>query len=372
MAQRKLKLMLSSRSDKFSIPDGSGGSISLRDVRVQIRRDIEEANFLGESLLDVWINETEDGDHDETAWDECIRQAEDCDLFISLYDGSAGWAPIGGAVGICQAEFDAALRLAPAKVKVIRLPGASMKAGNVLDQRFHDALSRASRFEVHVKTDWPELRKRVHGLVRQMVLAAAQEGAREFRKSGANVGQALDWSRLTFSERSHAIANTISGSLENRGATLLRGDVVRAVTQIGTQKILFCCHGAPRSLSLAAAREFVGQPFLRDHRLIDGAAPDVSGPVHFVGCPKGVTENQAVNLLGFPDFTVVEGSFGVYAADKTLKIQLCLLRDCADPGSTRNAVGRFFEWLDRSGELFLLSERASARRRIIDAILGEA
>lgn len=79
-----------------------------------------------------------------------------------------------------------------------------------------------------------------------------------------------------------------------------------------------------------------------------------------------------MNLLGFPDFTVVEGSFGVYAADKTQKIQLCLLGDCADPGSTRNAVGRFFEWLERSGELPLLIERASARRRIIDAILAES
>ena len=72
------------------------------------------------------------------------------------------------------------------------------------------------------------------------------------------------------------------------------------------------------------------------------------------------------------DFTVVEGSFGVYAADKTQKIQLCLLSDCADPGSTRNAVTRYFEWLGRSGELPMLVERAAARRRIIDAVLAEA
>jgi hypothetical protein len=362
--------MISSRSDRFSLPDGAGGSISLRDARLQLKADLENAEYLGSSLIDVWINEAEDGDHSETAWDECILQAESCDLFISLYDGSAGWAPTGGAVGICQAEFDAALRLAPGKVKVIRLPGAKMKAGNTLDQRFQEALSKASRFETHVKTDWPDLRSRVHGLVNQMVLGAAQEGVRERRKSGANVGQALDWSRMTFPERSGAIATTISGSLVDRGATLLDGSV-RASTPLAGSEILFCCHGAPRSLSYSAAREFVGQPFLRDHQMVDGATSDVSGPVHLVGCPKSVTESQAVNLLGFPDFTVVEGSFGVYAADKTLMVQLCLLRDCADPGSTRNAVGRFFEWLERSGELSLLSERAASRRRIIDAILAE-
>lgn len=372
MAQRKLKLMISSRSDKFSIPDGSGGKMSLRDARLQLKSDLEGASFLGGGLLDVWINEAEDGDHDTTAWDECILNAEKCDLFISLYDGSAGWAPDGGAVGICQAEFDAALRIAPGKVKVIRLPGARMNPSKPHENRFHDTLTKASRFETHVKNDWPELREKFQGLARQMILKAAQEGAREFRKSGANVGKALDWSRMTFVERSEALASAISQALEDRGATLLPSNGVRAVTKVADSELIFCCHGSPRSLSVAAAREIVGQPFLRDHELIEGAALNVGGPVHLIGCPKGVTESQAVTLLGFPDFTVVEGSFGVYAADKTQKIQLCLLRDCADPGSTHNAVGRFFEWLDRSGELELLSERAEARRRIIDAVLAEA
>jgi hypothetical protein len=372
MAQQKLRMMISSRSDRFSIPDGRGGMIALREARLQLKQDLEGEGFLGEGLLDVWINEAEDGDHDATAWDECIANAEACDLFISLYDGSAGWAPAGGAVGICQAEFDAALRLAPGKVKVVRLPGNKLDAKNPRDVRFLDALTKASRFEIQVKKDWPELRERMHLLARQMVLRAAQEGAREYRKSGANVGQALDWSRMTFAERSVAIANAIAGALEARKGLILSGDIARVVVQVDGQDTLICCHGAPRSLSVAAAREFVGQPFLRDHRLVDGVAANIAGPVHFIGCPRSATESQAVNLLGFPDFTVVEGSFGVYAADKTQKIQLCLLADCVDPGSTRNAVTRFFEWLERSGEQRLLLQRAASRRRIIDTILAEA
>jgi hypothetical protein len=74
-----------------------------------------------------------------------------------------------------------------------------------------------------------------------------------------------------------------------------------------------------------------------------------------------------VSLLGFPEFTVVEGTFGVYASDTVQKIQLCLLANCADPGSTRNAV----EWLTRSRELTIMAHRAASRRRIVEAILEE-
>lgn len=372
MAQQKLRLMLSSRSDAYSVPDGKSGLITMRDVRRQLRKDIESASFLGGGLVEVWINEDENGDHDATAWDECIAIAQECNLFICLYDGSAGWAPPGGAVGICQGEFDAALRVAPNKVKVVRLPGAKRTAGNLLDERFEQALTKAGRFEVHIKKDWPELQKRIPDVVRDMVLRAAHEGSREFRKSGSNVGQALDWSRMTFADRSTAIANTIAEALIDRRGTLIAGDKARVVVPLQSQDTLICCHGAPRSLSVAASREFVGQPFLQDHLLVDGTPDDVAGPLHFIGCPKGTTENQAVSLLGFPDFTVVEGSFGIYAADKTQKIQLCLLADCADPGSTRNAVGRFFEWAERSGELPLLLARAASRRRIVDAVVAES
>ncbi len=130
------------------------------------------------------------------------------------------------------------------------------------------------------------------------------------------------------------------------------------------------CHGAPRSLSVSASRELVGQPFLQDHGLIDGLDTKIIGPIHLIGCPKGVTETQAVTMLGFPDFIVVEGDFGIYAADRVQRIQLCLLANCGDPGSTRNAVDRFFGWLDTSGELPDMIARAKARRKIIQAILA--
>lgn len=375
MTLPKLRLMISSRSDRFSIPDGAGGMMTLREARERLKAGIEAEAFFGNGLVEVWINEREHGDTSDTAWNECLHQAEACDLFVALYDGDAGWAPPGSAVGICQAEFDTALRLAPGKMRIVRLPGANPAAGNLLDQSFHEALAAARRFETHVKKDWPELRAAIASLVREMVLGAALEGTREFRRSGGNLGQALDWSRMTFTERAAAIGLTIADATRRRGTAsgTTRGTTsgdTRATVTLDGEAVLFACHGAPRSLSLAASREMVGQPFLRDHEILRAAASGVIGPIHIIGCPKGVTETQAVSLLGFPDFTVVEGSFGVYAADRVQRIQLCLLANCSDPGSTRNAVERFFEWLDRSRELPAMLDRAKSRRRIIDAILA--
>lgn len=368
MTAPKLRLMISSRSDRFSIPDGDGGTMTLRGARERLKAEIEAETYFGNGLVDVWINEREHGDVDDTAWNECLHQAEACDLFIALYDGNAGWAPPGSAVGICQAEFDTALRLAPGKVKIIRLPGAKLAAANKLDQAFHEALAAARRFETHVRTGWPELRAAVTSLVREMVLKAALEGSREFRRSGGNLGEALNWSRLTFAERAAAIGQTIAAAVRHRGASDTTDTATIASVTLDGEELLFACHGAPRSLSVSASREMVGQPFLRDHEILPTLRGAI-GPIHLIGCPKGVTETQAVSLLGFPDFTVVEGSFGVYAADRVQRIQLCLLANCADPGSTRNSVERFFEWLDRSHELPSMIERAKARRRIIEAIL---
>lgn len=363
--------MISSRSDAFGIPDGQGGEISLRDVRTTLKRSLEAAEFLGGSLLEVWINETEHGNQTDNAWDECLAEATDCDLFIALYDGDPGWERDNSGLGICQAEFDAAFNTAPQKVQVVRLPKAKLpKPPSKAATRFLDSLTRAQRFETHIKDDWPELQAKIKELVRTMVLRTGLEGARQFRKSGANVGQALDWTRMDFNERSYAIRQAIAVAVgrDRTGRTALN----EALREVDDQTLLFVCHGAPRSMAEAAGREAVGRPFFFDHRLVsaDTSATFV-GPVHLIGCPKGVTDLQAITLLGTPDITVVPGSFGVYAVDRVNMVQVCLLADCADSGSTRNAVARLFEWLERSGEQGPLVKRAAARRRILDVIADE-
>lgn len=348
--------------------------MTLRQARDLLKAEIEAADFLGTRLVDVWINEHAIGEHDQTAWDECIAQAEKCDLFITLWDGSAGWAMKGGSIGICEAEFTAAFNTAPGKVKVVRLPKPKIATGvgYKRDLRFLAALDAANAFEVHVQEGWPDLRAKMLQTVREQVLKLAREGAREVRRSGGNVGQALDWSRMSFVERADEIGRTIASALQDRGGTTVPGKGPAAVVvELDGHELLFACHGAPRSLSTSPGREAVGQPFLSDHLLIARDEGTTSGPIHLVGCPKGVTENQAVTLLGFPEFTVVEGTFGVYASDTVQKIQLCLLANCADPGSTRNTVERLVEWLSRSHESVIMADRAAARRRIVEAIRNE-
>lgn len=201
-----------------------------------------------------------------------------------------------------------------------------------------------------------------------MILRAAHEGVRDFHKSGLNTGPALDWSRMDFESRSQAIRDTIVQSVESNAAS----GSTSAVRILEKQKVIFVCHGAPRSMGEAAGREAVGKPFTSDYKLVGSVLKaGYIGPIHLVGCPKNVTDLQALNFLGVSDVTVVPGSFGVYAVDRVNMVQVCLLAQCNDPGSTRNAVARLFEWLSRSGELPPLIRRAASRRKILQVIAQE-
>jgi hypothetical protein len=84
-----------------------------------------------------------------------------------------------------------------------------------------------------------------------------------------------------------------------------------------------------------------------------------------------VNEAQAMCVLGFPDAFILSDRFGVYVADNIQKIQLCLLADCRDAPSTKHAVQRLFDWLERSGEDKQLLARSTSRRAIVESILAE-
>jgi hypothetical protein len=94
----------------------------------------------------------------------------------------------------------------------------------------------------------------------------------------------------------------------------------------------------------------------------------VVGPVHIIACHKTVTEAQAINLLGFPDATVVSTPFGIYLVDNVQKIQILLIKECRDPTSTNLGLQRFTTWLAQTGEDILLTKRAKGRAQIIKAV----
>ena len=93
--------------------------------------------------------------------------------------------------------------------------------------------------------------------------------------------------------------------------------------------------------------------------------------MHVIACQKNITEAQAMSLLGFPDATIVSGTFGVYIADNIQKIQLCLITNCRDAASTRHGLQKLFDWLERTGEDQLLAGRAASRSKILSAIAEE-
>jgi hypothetical protein len=69
----------------------------LSAIRKELKSEIEALEVFGKKVFDVWINE------------ETPPQG-DCDIFVALSNGNAGWAKDAGDVGICHAELMTAQR----------------------------------------------------------------------------------------------------------------------------------------------------------------------------------------------------------------------------------------------------------------------
>jgi hypothetical protein len=161
----------------------------------------------------------------------------------------------------------------------------------------------------------------------------------------------------------------IEEGLGNRNGSSREGD--KLFIKVNDTSALCICSAIPSSLTVPAARELVGQPFLSDYKYAHFIKDDKSGPVHFIACHHSVTEAQAMRLLGFPDATIIPTSFGVYVADNIQKIQLIFLANCIDETTTQYKVQEVFAWFKKTREDENLANRAKARRRIIEAIAKE-
>jgi hypothetical protein len=139
----------------------------------------------------------------------------------------------------------------------------------------------------------------------------------------------------------------------------------------GGTRLLARLDAIPAALTVAAARELVGQPFLRDH--LYASALDQSrlpGIVHLIACHRGVTEAQALRMQGTPDAVAIASDFGIFVADHVQKTQLVLLAQCSDITAIALALRRFAEWLSQSREEARVVARAQSRQRIL-AVLSE-
>ena len=366
----KLQVMISSRcNDLFPATGRSQRALSI--IRTELKSEIEAMAFEGQQMFEVWINEDAppaEGTHD--SWETCLKAVDNCDLLIALSNGNAGWAQSGSDIGICHAELHRGLTHYPQKVRLISIGtiACDNSGAGKRNRRFQDYLSAQNLFRGgDVKTQ-RALKTRVLQAVFDGVLRLCQAGVRA-GSSKKYKGASLDWSRMNFKDRQTKISEVIRNALTERAGAPVTGAGV--VVTIQSESVLFEVNAVPEAMSVAAAREMVGQPFLRDHENKAVTTKKLAGPVHIIGCHKTITESQAMKLLGFPDATVVTTEFGVYVSDNIQKIQLVFIANCRDESGTRHGLQRFLEWLNQTGEGPLLAERAAARSRIVKAIAGE-
>ena len=194
----------------------------------------------------------------------------------------------------------------------------------------------------------------------------ASNGVVATRRGAKALGAALDWRRKTFQERKEAMQDAVLGALVDRGAAVDSGPGQALVT-IGGASVLCTVNAAPEGLSIATARELVGQPHRNDHRLADRLG-DAIGPVHLLACPAGVTATQLRNLIGATDIITAVTPVGIWAADPVSRCQVLALRDCIDDNSTRRQVESALDWLATTGEDARLVHRARRRSMIVRAI----
>jgi hypothetical protein len=360
--------MISSRCEDLIRAAGDKRSVKLTDVRRRAKMAVEEAQLFGHTTFECWIHEDAPalpGDGD--AWDKCMEQVRQCHIVVMLYNGNAGFTLDPEGVGICHAEMMTALESVPGKLRVIDLTKAtvgSISGNKGVNRRFAEYF-KSQDLAVRFAKDDEEALKLIRDVVQDAVIYLTDRGAKGVRKAGYAIGAPLDWSRYDYARRKQAIESVLIKALGGNSA--LQG----VVREIRGAPVYFLCHAVPAPMSVAAAREMVGKPFLRDHDWLSQLKGNVAGPVHVIGCHKAITENQAVTLLGFPDATVVTPEFGIYVADPVQKIQLVFLANCRDETTTRVAVERFQSWLAKSGEAKYLAQRAQGRKAIASTIAAQ-
>lgn len=362
-----LSVMISSRCQDNILYENKQQSIGV--LRRAIKSRLQAIKLGGKQVFSVWIHEDEsNASANINNWDVCLEKARRADVFIMLYNGRAGWlgTPLRDGVGICHAELAEAYYRAPCKVRSIQFTQLVKAKSSSADAAFQSYVVSQKIPGAQVTTGEDAL-IRAEELAAAIVLGLAREGVGVNSSGSFYVGEALEWSRLSFQRRRETMTDAMVSLLRSRGGVNGVSKEPRfAAVQIRGCTVGFVCDSIPASMGTAAARELVGQPFLQDHRYTEGWNNSIFGPVHVIACQKSVSENQAVRQLGFPDAIVVSAPFGVYVADDVQKIQMAFIANCRDKTTTQVNVQTFLNWLNDCGEAQYLVKRAEQRRAVSD------
>ncbi len=381
-----ISIMISSRVRSRFKDARTGKTITLAEVRDALRNALEAERLFGQPLFDVWLSDDpEDQSQGRTqpALEGSLKQVRDKDIVLVLYNGEAGWLFPNQTRGICHLEFLEVWNKERPKLGVLRIKTDARKARRGAP-RDSEAEARDQAFRADIDSHREPISTELDSLdaiiefgtlkAREIAVDLVGLGRFEARRAAYSQGAPLDWSRLDFARRKQQMEAALGQYFkrvepESEVEDLPQG-YIRTLSN--SHPVLFICHGIPAAMSVAAAREMVGQPFLRDHVFLTRVAShsdQPSGPVHLIACAKSVTESQAMRQLGFPDATIVKTNFGVYVADHVQMIQMVFLNDCHDTGATSDALARFFEWLHTTEEEDRFCQRALGRGRIVRTII---
>ena len=298
-----------------------------------------------------------------------LDEIDRADVVLVLYTGEAGSLSSGSSLGICHAELQAAVSRRPEIVFMVRLLPLNDASGEA-DKEFQKYVNGLSLFQKDASSE-----VQLHAVVAEMIqnvvaLLAARGSTAGSRK--LDRGQALQWNRLNLADRRAQMRTALARQLRAVPLSDAGEQPLFSIALSGID-ILVRLDAIPAAASEPAAREMVGQPFLRDHLYAAVlTAKNLIGPIHVVACHRTITESQAARMLGTPDSMIVASDFGIYAADHVQKIQVALLARCSDDTATAVVVRRFREWLEQSGEGKIVIERAHSRRRILEAVAAKS
>jgi len=345
-----INIMISSRNNANF--DGQ----SLIDIRKDIQVFLNEYHIFNKKLFDVWINEN--ATENQEIWNTCLEKAKEYDICMVLYNGEAGWSVNeNDKIGICHAELQEAIKSSNEKVYII-----DISLGNVgneeKDKIFNDYIRNKIRVFMKPVSNIEELNQAVNEIMYEAIKRLMQKGIKSSQKA-LNLGEMLEWKKMNYDTRIEVIINSI---MKYENFNNLQSNLTEYIDN--DRKLLFKIHSIPDSVSISAAKERVGQPFLNDFQFKD-SLNDSLGPIHMIGCYKNITESQVRKIMGFPDLILIKDEFGIYVADKIYKIQMVFLEKCVGETETLHAVERFFDWLNRSGEVEDFIKRADDRREIV-------
>lgn len=365
-----IKVMISSRVGAPLMKGKSKPTVG--DAAKEIKKKLDglrlfpEAKFEQESLFHFDLSlELKAKPGGKTIDQYCREMVNKSDIVLALYNGQAGSSLSEGADGICFLEMRMAMDFSPEKLVVVTLP--PQPGEGEADKRFREWFEDQRIWTAPgTAKGIPDVVEGAREALREAVVSGTRR-AGHLRVGSYYFGGALEWSRMNYERRAEAMRKAVYESLQPHGKKRNeQGEDEMTLFAIGDEdeRVFTWIHAIPAALSEPHAREMVGQPYLNDHKLVE-VMDGLPGPLHVVACARGVTEAQAVRMLGFPDATIIKAPFGVFVADEVQKIQMAFLAQCRDEPTTHEAVSQFIAWLRQVGEFEAILKRGRHRSDLV-------